>query len=454
MVGRIKERNQLVKFLNSKNRACIVYGRRRIGKSYLIQNTLLEAKCRFIYFECVEASIEVNLRLFCTLLGINPVLPYATFLDVFREIGKRRDDVVIVIDEYQNLKKKDNDADIDSLMQNAIDQSPDNVKIIICGSYVTAMRKLLEEDNPLFGRFKPIIHLEAMDYLDSSLFYPSVGIREKIGFYSVFGGSPYINDSITEEDGLKQNIIDLILEQDSVARNYIENQLFRELKKLDGINEILSILSNGKKSYSDIQTKLIGRSSGYAAERLSVLENMGVVKKFAPINDPDNKKRLRYEITDNLLRFYYAYVFPNKSVISILGGDTFYDSYIAKSINTFISYRFEQISREYFSRLARKGLLDGILNIGTYSYGEPKEKKNGEFDVALKYEDGYDIFEVKYLEEKMGNELIEEEKRKIENIPFFSPRNIGMVSSSGFEEEMGDVILLSGDDLYDNTLFF
>ena len=180
MKGREKEKEKLLKFLNGKDKACLVYGLRRIGKSYLIQNSLALSGRKFLYYECVEASLETNLRLFCSSFGIRPLLPYATFLDAFRELGRIAGEMVVVIDEYQNLGHRESDADIDSLMQIAIDQAPAGMKIILCGSYVTAIRKLLDEENPLFGRFNPIIHLEAMDYLDSSLFYPDLEIREKI----------------------------------------------------------------------------------------------------------------------------------------------------------------------------------------------------------------------------------------------------------------------------------
>ena len=317
MKGRLKEKKKLLSFLNGNGKASLVYGLRRIGKSYLIQKTLLEGKRNFLYYECVEASLSVNLRFFCSLFGLTPSLHYATFLDAFKALAKQEKDIVVVIDEYQNLKKGDSDIDIDSLMQLAVDQCPENMKIIICGSYVTAMKKLLEKDNPLFGRFNLIIHLESMDYFDSALFYPSLDTREKISFYSIFGGCPYINSSIRAENGLKRNIIDLLVEQDSIGRNYIENQIFKEIKKIDGVNEILSIIANGKKSYSDIQSKLIGKSSSYAAERLSILESMGIITKTAPINDFENKKKIRYEIRDNLLRFYYTYIFSKKSIISM-----------------------------------------------------------------------------------------------------------------------------------------
>ena len=452
MKGREEEKRKLQGFLAGTDKACMVYGLRRIGKSYLIQNTLKDSGRRFLYFECVEASISTNLRLFCSLFGINPALPYATFLDAFRGIGRREEDIVVVIDEYQNLAKGEGDADIDSLMQVAIDQAPDHMKIIICGSYVTAMKKLLDKDNPLFGRFRPIIHLQAMDYLDSALFYQDREIRERIAFYSVFGGCPYINDRLKPEEGLRSNIVNVMIEQDSPARNYIENQLFKEIKKIDGINDILSIIANGKRSYSEIQSRLTGRSSSYAADRLAILENMEVIRKVAPINDPHNKKKARYEIADNLIRFYYAYIFPNKSVIPLLGGETFFESYISKSLDTFISYRFEGIAREYFSRLARHGQLHGILNIGIFYYDDPDARRNGESDVALRFEDGYDIFEVKYLEGRMSSLLIDEERRKILDIQYFKPRNIGFISSSGFEIITDDAIYIDGNDIYEERV--
>ncbi len=77
-------------------------------------------------------------------------------------------------------------------MQVVIDSLPANMKVVICGSYISSMKGLLRGDNPLFGRFSLILHVEEFDYLDASLFSPDLDVREKIRFYSVFGGSPYV----------------------------------------------------------------------------------------------------------------------------------------------------------------------------------------------------------------------------------------------------------------------
>ena len=96
MVGRENEKEKLLRFLAGKDKACLVYGLRRIGKSYLIQNTLSDSGRKFLYFECVEASIDTNLRLFCSSFGIRPLVPYATFLDAFIELGRKEGDMMSI----------------------------------------------------------------------------------------------------------------------------------------------------------------------------------------------------------------------------------------------------------------------------------------------------------------------------------------------------------------------
>ena len=65
-------------------------------------------------------------------------------------------------------------------MQAVIDRLPENVKLILCGSYITVMKELLAEDNPLFGRFSLIQHIRDFDYCDAAKFYPGLPVREKI----------------------------------------------------------------------------------------------------------------------------------------------------------------------------------------------------------------------------------------------------------------------------------
>jgi len=74
--------------------------------------------------------------------------------------------ILLIIDVYHYLKETKKKGEVDSIMQAVIDKLPENVKIILCGSYIAVMKELLEEDNPLYGRFSLILHIRDFDYYE------------------------------------------------------------------------------------------------------------------------------------------------------------------------------------------------------------------------------------------------------------------------------------------------
>ena len=92
---------------------------------------------------------------------------------------------------------------VDSVFQDVFDNYSSNLNFIICGSEISMMNELLTEGNPLFGRFTKKICIEELNYIETSSFYENKSIMDKIAFYSIFGGSPYINSYIDNKDSLK-----------------------------------------------------------------------------------------------------------------------------------------------------------------------------------------------------------------------------------------------------------
>ena len=117
---------------------------------------------------------------------------------------------------------------------------------------------------------------------------------------------------------------------------------------------------------------------------------MEFVDKNVPINKVGDNKKTTYYIKNNALKFYFAYVYGKQNILSMIGAKVFFNRYIKESLLTFVSYRFEEIVRTYLSLQVKKEKLDGIYNIGTYYYDDIVNKKNGEFDVALELENGFD----------------------------------------------------------------
>ena len=324
---------------------------------------------------------------------------------------------------------------------------PENIKLVLCGSYISIMKELLTESNPLFGRFTLTLRLEEFDYYEAALFYPELAERDKIAFYAVFGGSPYVLSAIDAGKSLSENITALLINQNSLLRTYIENVMLSEIQQTFDVR-VFEVIGNGKRRYSEIVAALGNGDNGLLDKQLKNLIAMDSLAKLAPVNRPDDKKRQFYEIKDNLMRFYFSYVFGNDSLISKFGEEYFFRTYIKKSLATFISYRFEGMAQQYFMRLVRGGRLEGVLDVGSYWYDDKANRTNGQFDCVLKMADGYDFYEVKYYASPMQEAECRREEEQVRKLVELDCRNVGFLCSSGFAFAGGAYTLLTARDLY------
>lgn len=170
-----------------------------------------------------------------------------------------------------------------------IDRLPENVKLILCGSYITIMKELLTEDNPLFGRFSLIQHIHDFDYYEAAQFYPDLSVRDKVAFYGVFGGCPYVLENLDPDRTLRDNIIDMLLPETGLIRSHIENVMLKEIQKTFDAR-ILEVLGNGKKKYTEIQGSIGGDRTGLLDKQLKILLDMETIQKTEPINRRNDKK--------------------------------------------------------------------------------------------------------------------------------------------------------------------
>ncbi len=451
-IGREKELTELREQFASNNRSVIlVYGKRRVGKTCLIQEALREYDGVIVNHLCIKSSYDGNLRLLCRSvalsLGLSSSLSFSTLFDLFDFIKAQNKDMVIILDEYQYFKESGKDMEVDSYIQAVADSLPANVKLVLCGSYITIMKELLRESDPLFGRFTKIIHLEEFDYLDASRFCPELPVREKIRFYSVFGGSPYVLTNLDFGKSVEQNIIDLMLEPNSILRSYIENIALREIQKAFDIR-ILEVIGNSRKRFNEICSLIGFEDSSLLDKQLKNLLNMETITKVVPINAQNDRKKQFYEISDNLMRFYFTYVFSFDSLIYKFGPEEFLRNAISGTLNTFISYRFEKIANQYLIRQAHDGKLEGVLDFGTFWYDDKKNRRNGQFDCVLKRSDGYDFYEVKFFESPMTLKECEEEERQVRSIVDLACNRIGFICSAGFNFTNDRYDLIEGRDLY------
>lgn len=439
--AREKELKELKDFINKPNQAAVVTGKRRIGKTTLIKEAL-KGVDDFIYFECLKDTIKENINnITNNMQGIDISIPsfvqFDSFITLFSYLNSLNKKMTIVLDEYPYLKILNNANVVDSQFQNIIDNHLSNINLILSGSSIKVMNELLNESNPLYGRFKLIIHLKELNYLDSSSFYQEKSVYDKIAFYSIFGGSPYINEFINPKESLKDNIINLFLNETNGVYQYADKVLISDATNEVQAKRILSALGNGKKKYSELEQLLDKEKSGKIYQSLKSLLELNIIKKTYPINRKTDIRKSYYEINDNALRFYYSYIYKNKSNLIMIGSNQFYKEFVEPSLITYISHRFEDVVKNYYSILSHQGKLENVIDIGTYYYDDNVNKTNGEFDVVIKYnDDTIDIVEVKYFKEgnKLSTKEIEEELKQINSMKFIPIKNVYFISTSGYED--------------------
>lgn len=438
--------------LSKKSGSAMIYGKRKVGKTTLLTHALSSSKDKTIYYECLKSSMEDNIEGFVNELVREKVLAvplsFRSFTDVFAYLNTLDGTYNVIIDEYPYLKVMTRPETVDSVFQAVIDNHIKNIRLFISGSHVGMMKDMLEEGNALYGRYSFTLQLKELNYREAAMFYPGKSVYDKVGLYAVFGGSPYVNEFIDPEKTLKENIINTILNESNPVYQYAEHLLISDFTNAIGAERIICAIANGKQKYGEIESKLGMKNNGLLSKQLSSLLRMEIVTKTYPINKQDDSKKCAYEVNDNLLRFYYTYVYKNKSALRMLGPAAFFDEYIEPSLVTFISHRFEEIARTYFSLLAKSGKLRGVTNIGTYYYDDSKAKTNGEFDVALERKDVYDIYEVKYHLLPLGIGEMKKEEKQIKEIKDLRIGKTGFVSVSGFDPAEDGAVFVTGEDLY------
>ena len=456
-IGRKKEVNEIKESLNSnKLETILIYGRRRVGKSQIIKESLKDSSLKIINFECKRTSSKLNLInltfLFCESLSL-PKMKFESFDEFFNFAFKYsiNNKFALVIDEFSFLLE--DDFEIESSLALAIDKYKDEslLKLIISGSHVTLMNKMIEYGSHSYGRFNHILLIRPFNYYESSLFYPNFSNEDKVKIYSCFGGIPYFNSLIDLNKNADENIKELIVKEDSILEHEIKEMVLNETSKINLLNDLIYIIGTGTNKYKDIVSKINQFKLSRPEYLLNKLIDMNIIKKVNPINNKNNNKKTSYVFSDNLIHFYYKYLFNNPYSINRSNKDFFYDNFIKEDLEaSFIPKKFEEISKEFLLKLNfNNKFKDILLDIGTYSFDDPKNKINREFDCVTLDKNGYISYECKYISSLIDNKVIKEKENQVKNldIKFYK---LGFISKNGFSNDIDKTKynLFTLDDFY------
>ena len=458
-IGRGRELSALEKLYKSdKFEFAVIYGRRRVGKTALI-NKFIDDK-NAIYFMGVESNAKQNLENFSKSImeyvsGTEIDSIFSSFQSaleyVFRLAEKER--IILAIDEYPYVARSS--KSLASTLQLLIDKYKDKSKLmlILCGSSMSYMEDhVLAYKAPLYGRRTAQMKLSPFDFEETCRYFKNFSDEDKALIYGVVGGTPQYLLQIDDNLSVEENIKNTFLNPVSFLYEEPINLLKQEVREPAIYTAVIAAVATGASRMSEISGK-VGEDTNVCSMYLKNLINLGIVQKETPYGEKASRKSV-YSIEDNMFRFWYRFVFENNSIIARGAADLVYKR-IEPQLSDYMGKVFEEICRQYLW----KQLLSGncpveFSSLGRWWGNNPKEKRQEEIDIMGAQDKNTALFvECKWTNEKVDLGVLETLVKR-SNLFSYKTKHYYLFSKSGFTKgcidktnEMGNVSLVEFVDM-------
>lgn len=458
-IGRDKELNALDKLYKSdKFEFVVIYGRRRVGKTALINQFIGDKKS--IYFMGVESNEKQNLENISKSIiefssGIQAENSFASFQAALEYVFKLAENerIILTIDEYPYVARSS--KSLASTLQLLIDKYKDTSKLmlILCGSSMSYMEDhVLAYKAPLYGRRTAQMKILPFDFEESCRYFNNLSDEDKALIYGIVGGTPQYLLQMSDKLSVEENIKNTYLNPMSFLYEEPVNLLKQEVREPAIYTAIITAIATGHSRMSEISTK-VGEDTNVCSNYLKNLINLGIIQKKTPYGEKASKKSI-YSIEDNMFYFWYRFVLDNNSVIARGAADMVYKR-IEPQLSNYMGRVFEEICMQYLWKQLLKGNAPiEFVSLGRWWGNDPIQKAQAEIDIMGEQDSDSALFaECKWRNEKIDLDILE---TLIGRSKLFRYTKVHyyLFSKSGFTkgcmekaEEMGNVTLVSYADI-------
>lgn len=458
-IGRERELNTLDNLYKSnKFEFVVIYGRRRVGKTALINKFIGDKKA--IYFMGVESNAKQNLEnLSKSIMELTSKIEmeasFPTFQAAIEYVFKlaEKERIILAIDEYPYVARSS--KSLASTLQLLIDKYKDTSKLmlILCGSSMSYMEDyVLAYKAPLYGRRTAQIKLLPFDFEETCVYFKNLSDKDKALIYGIAGGTPQYLLQMSDKLSIEDNIKNTYLNPMSFLYEEPTNLLKQEVREPAIYTAIITAIATGSSRMSEISSK-VGEDTNVCTNYIKNLINLGIVQKETPYGEKASRKSI-YSIEDNMFRFWYRFVLDNNSLIVRGAADLVYKR-IEPKLSDYMGKVFEEICKQYLW----KQLLSGncpveFTSLGRWWGNDPKEKSQAEIDIMGEQDKNTALFaECKWTNEKVDIGVLETLVKR-SNLFSYKTRHYYLFSKSGFTKgcidktnEMGNVNLVSYKDM-------
>lgn len=470
IIGRIKEIEMLkATTADDKSHFIAIYGRRRIGKTFLIRE-VFNNRFTFEHTGLSSGKTKQQLHAFQLSLincGYNPKKRIKTWLDAFDELkgliqSSNEKKKIIFIDElsWMDTNKSDMIVALENFY-NSFVAARNDVVLIVCSSATSwILKKVIHNKGGLYNRLTEQINLKSFSLGECEEYVKSQGLvltRDQIiQGYMIMGGVPYYWGLLKKGLSLSQNIDELFFNENSQLKNefkYLYSSIFKNPEIYVKIIDQLSKTKSGM-TREELAREIKTTNNGNFGEKLEELEACEFIKKTN--NFKTKKKGSLYKLVDNYTLFYYNFLKDEPN------DPHFFSNQInTPKINTWFGLSFENMCFSHINKIKEKLSINRVLT-DVCSYRCLKNEEKGVFGsqidlLIIRKDRVINLCEIKYSQSEFtpNKEFENSMKRKINDLTINTKTkyaiyptlitNIGLVNNS-----YSDIIqsLVIGDDLF------
>ena len=400
IICRNREQKILSKILSSSlAELAVVYGRRRVGKTFLLTEYFSSKDCQFFQVVGIKQGLmNEQLREFskaiasCFYNNAKLATPNS-WMEAFDELNKAISNfkpdkkIVILFDELPwMVTAKSRLLTALEYYWNRYWSKNINLKLFICGSSASwIIKKIINNTGGLHNRTTRKIIIKPFSLTETKQFLQAIGFKlsnsKILELYLALGGIPYYLINLDKDLSIKQNINQLCFNESGILFNEFQ-QLFHSLfKSAESYIEIIRLIASSLYGVarSDLKEKITLTSSG---SRLSIklddLQAAGFIRAYTPISS--NKRGIFYRLIDEYCYFYLKWIEPEQNML--LSQDEQYNYWPNKAktpgFASWAGYAFETICYKHINTIAKALKIENIAyRVNPWKHQPTKHTENG-----------------------------------------------------------------------------
>jgi len=469
-IGRDLEVERL-QMIDKSGKSCIlvIYGRRRVGKTELIEQTYKDRyliKIEGLENKPQQDQIKHVMYQLSRYLEDQYVanIQMNSWVGVFDFIADRFDlkKWTLYFEELQWLANYESDfiSELKYAWDNRF-RHKKNLIIVLCGSSPSFMINEVLHSKALYNRSTHELHLTELSLKETQQFLKAHSIREVMTAYLTLGGIPEYLAQIQSSGSVLLGICENSFKKDSYFSNEYERIFISSMSENPHYKSIVEFLSKYRFSTrNEIAKHLNIKSGGSLTKILSDLILSGFIEKYTPYQVEEGSLLARYCISDAYLMFYFKFIKPKTS--KIRSGVFKDDAIKALKMDYFqkwMGFAFERLIRKHSYLISKILGFSGVdYRCGVY-FDRSSDNKNPGYQIDLIYERNdhvYTICEIKYYSGLVGADVVNDMEKKLSL--FGNPKNFTiqkvLITTEGaskalVERHYFDAVIVL-DDLFDD----